>query len=55
MIGSFECGNPSGLRSKCVPINQAKEHLMNASGYAAEKLDAALEWMLSSDRHLGIW
>ncbi|XP_066465147.1 LEM domain-containing protein 2 isoform X3 [Eleutherodactylus coqui] len=52
---SFECGNPSGLRSKCVPINQAKEHLMNASGYAAEKLDAALEWMLSSDRHLGIW
>ncbi|XP_066465139.1 LEM domain-containing protein 2 isoform X2 [Eleutherodactylus coqui] len=53
--GSFECGNPSGLRSKCVPINQAKEHLMNASGYAAEKLDAALEWMLSSDRHLGIW
>ncbi|XP_040280110.1 LEM domain-containing protein 2 isoform X2 [Bufo bufo] len=53
--GSFECGNPSGLSSKCVPINTAKEHVLNVSGFAAEKFDAALEWMLSSDKHLGIW
>ncbi|XP_044144076.1 LEM domain-containing protein 2 isoform X2 [Bufo gargarizans] len=53
--GSFECGNPSGLSSKCVPINTAKEHVLNVSGFAAEKFDAALEWMLSSKKHLGIW
>ncbi|XP_075709629.1 LEM domain-containing protein 2 [Rhinoderma darwinii] len=52
---SFECGNPSGLSSKCIPVNRAKEHVMNVNGYAAEKFDAALDWMLRSDRHLGIW
>ncbi|XP_063810919.1 LEM domain-containing protein 2 [Pseudophryne corroboree] len=53
--GRFECGNPSGLSSKCVPINRAKEHVMNVSGYASMKFDAALDWMLTSDVHLGIW
>ncbi|KAM4048013.1 LEM domain-containing protein 2 isoform 2-T2 [Anomaloglossus baeobatrachus] len=53
--GHFECDNPSGLSSKCVPINRAKEHVMNVSGHAADKFDTALEWMLSNDKHLGIW
>ncbi|XP_073431703.1 LEM domain-containing protein 2 isoform X2 [Dendrobates tinctorius] len=53
--GHFECGNPSGLSSKCIPINRAKEHVMNVSGYAPNRFDAALEWLLSSDTHLGIW
>ncbi|XP_075120397.1 LEM domain-containing protein 2 [Leptodactylus fuscus] len=53
--GSFECGNPSGLSSKCVPINRAKEYVKNVTGYAAEKFDSALDWMLSKDKHLGIW
>ncbi|XP_069827566.1 LEM domain-containing protein 2 [Dendropsophus ebraccatus] len=53
--GRYECGNPSGLNSKCIPVNRAKEHVMNVSGHSAEKFDTALDWMLSSDRHFGIW
>ncbi|XP_077151609.1 LEM domain-containing protein 2 isoform X2 [Ranitomeya variabilis] len=53
--GRFECGNPSGLSSKCIPINTAKEHVMNVSGYAADRFEAALDWLLSNDTHLGIW
>ncbi|XP_069612698.1 LEM domain-containing protein 2 isoform X2 [Ranitomeya imitator] len=53
--GRFECGNPSGLSSKCIPINTAKEHVMNVSGHAADRFEAALDWLLSNDTHLGIW
>ncbi|CAN2390819.1 LEM domain containing 2, partial [Pristimantis euphronides] len=53
--GNFECGNPSDLRSKCIPFTQAKEYVMNVTGNSAEKFDAAVDWMLSSNHHLGIW
>ncbi|CAI9541724.1 unnamed protein product [Staurois parvus] len=53
--GSFECGNPSGLQSKCIPIKRAKEHVMNAFDHAPEKFDSALDWLLNRDEHLGIW
>ncbi|XP_073522612.1 LEM domain-containing protein 2 isoform X2 [Phyllobates terribilis] len=53
--GRFECGNPSGLSSKCIPITRAKAHVMNVSGYTADRFDAALEWLLRNDTHLGIW
>ncbi|XP_075051830.1 LEM domain-containing protein 2 [Mixophyes fleayi] len=53
--GRFECGNPYGLSSKCVPFNTAKEHVLNVGGHAPEKFDAAVDWMLNSDGHLGIW
>ncbi|XP_053562827.1 LEM domain-containing protein 2 [Bombina bombina] len=53
--GRFECGNPSGLSSKCVPIDTAREHVANVSGQPPEKFDAALEWVLTSDKHMGIW
>ncbi|XP_053313817.1 LEM domain-containing protein 2 [Spea bombifrons] len=53
--GRFECGNPGGLTSKCVPISTARAHITNVSGHSSEKFDAALEWMINNERHLGIW
>ncbi|XP_056413541.1 LEM domain-containing protein 2 isoform X2 [Hyla sarda] len=53
--GGYVCGNPSDLTSKCIPVKRAEEHVMNVSGYGAEKFDAALDWLLSSDKHFGIW
>ncbi|XP_040193741.1 LEM domain-containing protein 2 [Rana temporaria] len=53
--GSFECGNPSDLKSKCIPVRRAKEHVMNVFDHAPEKFDSALDWLLSRDEHLGIW
>ncbi|XP_075470144.1 LEM domain-containing protein 2 [Ascaphus truei] len=53
--GRFDCGNPAGLSSKCIPISTAMEHVTNVSGHPPDKFDAALEWVLSSDEHLGIW
>nr|DBA33821.1 TPA: hypothetical protein GDO54_001450 [Pyxicephalus adspersus] len=53
--GSFECGNPSGLSSKCIPIKRAKEHILNSSDHASEKFDSALQWLLDTGEHLGIW
>ncbi|KAM5180434.1 LEM domain-containing protein 2 isoform 2-T2 [Mantella aurantiaca] len=53
--GSFECGNPSGLSSKCIPIKRAKENVMNVFDHAPEKFDSALDWLLDRNEHLGIW
>ncbi|XP_068121612.1 LEM domain-containing protein 2 [Hyperolius riggenbachi] len=53
--GSFECGNPSGLSSKCVPVNTAKDHILTVTGHTEEKFDSALDWLLASHAHLGIW
>ncbi|XP_073472145.1 LEM domain-containing protein 2 [Aquarana catesbeiana] len=53
--GSFECGNPSNLKSKCIPVRRAKEHVMNVFDHPPEKFDSALDWLLNRDEHLGIW
>ncbi|KAM4795133.1 LEM domain-containing protein 2 [Rhinophrynus dorsalis] len=53
--GKFECGNPDGLSSKCVPIDTAREHVANISGHSREKFDSALNWMVNNEKHLGIW
>ncbi|XP_018412276.1 PREDICTED: LEM domain-containing protein 2 [Nanorana parkeri] len=48
--GNFECGNPSGLSSKCIPIKKAKEHVLVSSSE-----DLSHCWLLGRDEHLGIW
>ncbi|KAM4700373.1 LEM domain-containing protein 2 [Discoglossus pictus] len=53
--GRFECGNPDGRSSKCVPISAARDHVTNVTGYGSEKFDAALDWVLNSEKHMGIW
>uniref|UniRef100_A0A8C5LWE8 LEM domain-containing protein n=1 Tax=Leptobrachium leishanense TaxID=445787 RepID=A0A8C5LWE8_9ANUR len=53
--GRYDCGNPAGISSRCVPITKARAHINNVSGFPSEKFDAALEWVLKSDRHFGIW
>ncbi|NXG43119.1 LEMD2 protein, partial [Psilopogon haemacephalus] len=53
--GNFECGNPENLKSKCIWVNEAKEHLMNITGSSPQKFEAALNWILNSNKDLGIW
>ncbi|CAH2221411.1 LEM domain-containing 2 [Pelobates cultripes] len=53
--GRFDCGNPTGLKSKCIPIITARAHVTNISGHPPQKFDAALEWVLKSNKHFGIW
>uniref|UniRef100_A0A8C0IQT9 LEM domain nuclear envelope protein 2 n=1 Tax=Chelonoidis abingdonii TaxID=106734 RepID=A0A8C0IQT9_CHEAB len=53
--GSFECGNPEKLKSKCVLVSEAKDHVANVTGSSPEKFEDALQWILNSNNDLGIW
>ncbi|KFV71682.1 LEM domain-containing protein 2, partial [Dryobates pubescens] len=52
--GNFECGNPEKLRSKCIWVHEAKEHLMNITGSSPQRFEDALLWILNSNKDLGI-
>uniref|UniRef100_A0A6J0TVC8 LEM domain-containing protein 2 isoform X1 n=1 Tax=Pogona vitticeps TaxID=103695 RepID=A0A6J0TVC8_9SAUR len=53
--GSFECGNPQNLESKCVPVSEAKAYTENVTGYSAEKFMDSLQWLLDNPKNSGIW
>ncbi|NWX20434.1 LEMD2 protein, partial [Aegotheles bennettii] len=53
--GNFECGNPENLKSKCIWISEAKDHVVNITGSSPQKFEAALHWILNSNKDLGIW
>ncbi|KAH0618798.1 hypothetical protein JD844_018275 [Phrynosoma platyrhinos] len=53
--GSFECGNPENLESKCIPVGEAKDYIENVTGYSAEKFMDALQWLLDNNKESGIW
>ncbi|XP_069094954.1 LEM domain-containing protein 2 isoform X2 [Pleurodeles waltl] len=53
--GSFECGNPDRLKSKCIPVEEAREFVANISGHPPEKFDLALQRVINSNQDLGIW
>ncbi|NXK16683.1 LEMD2 protein, partial [Arenaria interpres] len=53
--GNFECGNPENLKSKCVWVSEAKDHVVNVTGASSQKFEAALRWILNSNKDLGIW
>ncbi|NWY68811.1 LEMD2 protein, partial [Erithacus rubecula] len=52
--GNFECGNPENLKSKCIWISEAKDHVLNVTGSSTKKFKAALDWILNSNKDLGI-
>ncbi|NXN09434.1 LEMD2 protein, partial [Indicator maculatus] len=52
--GNFECGNPENLKSKCIWVNEAKEHMMNITGSSPQRFEDALHWILNSNKDLGI-
>ncbi|XP_043356217.1 LEM domain-containing protein 2 isoform X6 [Dermochelys coriacea] len=53
--GSFECGNPEKLKSKCILVSEAKDYVANVTGSSPEKFEDALQWILNSNNDLGIW
>ncbi|XP_069489618.1 LEM domain-containing protein 2 [Ambystoma mexicanum] len=53
--GNFECGNPEQLKSKCIPVEEARKFVANVSGHPPEKFDLALQHVMNSNRDLGIW
>uniref|UniRef100_A0A672UMH3 LEM domain-containing protein 2 n=1 Tax=Strigops habroptila TaxID=2489341 RepID=A0A672UMH3_STRHB len=53
--GNFECGNPENLKSKCIWVSEAKDHVVNITGTSPKKFEAALHWILNSNKDLGIW
>ncbi|KAM9185104.1 LEM domain-containing protein 2 [Mergus octosetaceus] len=53
--GNFECGNPENLKSKCIWVSEARDHVVNITGSSPQKFEAALHWMLNSNKDLGIW
>ncbi|XP_065259082.1 LEM domain-containing protein 2 isoform X1 [Emys orbicularis] len=53
--GSFECGNPEKLKSKCILVSEAKDYVANVTGNSPEKFEDALQWILNSNNDLGIW
>ncbi|VFV18065.1 lem domain-containing protein 2 [Lynx pardinus] len=53
--GNFECGNPEKLKSKCIPVMEAQEYLANVTSSSSAKFEAALTWILSSNKDVGIW
>ncbi|XP_036104746.1 LEM domain-containing protein 2 isoform X1 [Molossus molossus] len=52
--GNFECGNPDKLKSKCIPVVEAQEHIANVTGSSSARFEAALTWILSSNKDVGI-
>uniref|UniRef100_A0A8C3W2Z1 LEM domain-containing protein 2 n=1 Tax=Catagonus wagneri TaxID=51154 RepID=A0A8C3W2Z1_9CETA len=53
--GNFECGNPEKLKSKCIPVTEAQEYIVNVTRSSSAKFEAALTWILSSNKDVGIW
>ncbi|KAB1261364.1 LEM domain-containing protein 2 [Camelus dromedarius] len=53
--GNFECGNPEKLKSKCIPVMEAQEYIANVTSSSSAKFVAALTWILSSNKDVGIW
>ncbi|XP_048661077.1 LEM domain-containing protein 2 isoform X1 [Marmota marmota marmota] len=53
--GNFECGNPEKLKSKCIPVLEAQEYIANVTSSSSAKFEAALTWILSSNKDVGIW
>ncbi|XP_074092631.1 LEM domain-containing protein 2 [Macrotis lagotis] len=53
--GNFECGNPESLKSKCIPVIEAQEYISNVTGSSPARFEAALTWILSSNKDVGIW
>ncbi|XP_075578699.1 LEM domain-containing protein 2 isoform X2 [Pelecanus crispus] len=53
--GNFECGNPENLKSKCIWVSEARDHVLNITGSSPQKFEAALHWILNSNKDLGIW
>ncbi|CAM5119655.1 unnamed protein product [Natator depressus] len=53
--GSFECGNPEKLKSKCILVSEAKDYVANVTSSSPEKFEDALQWILNSNSDLGIW
>ncbi|XP_072212384.1 LEM domain-containing protein 2 [Excalfactoria chinensis] len=53
--GNFECGNPENLKSKCIWVSEARDHVVNITGGSQQKFEAALNWILNSNKDLGIW
>ncbi|NXL86277.1 LEMD2 protein, partial [Alectura lathami] len=53
--GNFECGNPENLKSKCIWLSEARDHVVNVTGSSSQKFEAALHWILNSNKDLGIW
>ncbi|XP_015740821.1 LEM domain-containing protein 2 [Coturnix japonica] len=53
--GNFECGNPENLKSKCIWVSEARDHVVNVTGGSQQKFEAALNWILNSNKDLGIW
>ncbi|XP_009463976.1 PREDICTED: LEM domain-containing protein 2 [Nipponia nippon] len=53
--GNFECGNPENLKSKCIWVSEAKDHVVNITGSSPQKFEAALHWILNTNKDLGIW
>ncbi|XP_064895174.1 LEM domain-containing protein 2 isoform X3 [Columba livia] len=52
--GNFECGNPENLKSKCIWVSEAKDHVVNVTGSSPQKFESALHWILNSNKDLGI-
>uniref|UniRef100_A0A8D0H1Q7 LEM domain nuclear envelope protein 2 n=1 Tax=Sphenodon punctatus TaxID=8508 RepID=A0A8D0H1Q7_SPHPU len=52
---NFECGNPENLKSKCILVGEAKDYVANVTGSSAQKFEEALQWLLNSDKDVGIW
>ncbi|NWT58937.1 LEMD2 protein, partial [Erythrocercus mccallii] len=52
--GNFECGNPENLKSKCIWVSEVKDHVLNVTGSSSQKFEAALHWILNSNKDLGI-
>ncbi|XP_006108933.2 LEM domain-containing protein 2-like, partial [Myotis lucifugus] len=52
--GNFECGNPDKLKSKCIPVAEAQEYVANVTSSSTAKFEAALTWILSSNKDVGI-
>ncbi|XP_061869671.1 LEM domain-containing protein 2 isoform X2 [Colius striatus] len=55
LMSNFECGNPENLKSKCIWVIEAKDHVVNITGGSPQKFEAALNWILNSHKDLGIW
>ncbi|NXF45499.1 LEMD2 protein, partial [Oceanites oceanicus] len=53
--GNFECGNPENLKSKCIWVSEARDHVVNITSSSPQKFEAALHWILNSNKDLGIW
>ncbi|XP_043932421.1 LEM domain-containing protein 2 [Protopterus annectens] len=54
IAGDVNCGNPGAPETSCIPVNDVTHYLATLNDRYPERFKAALQWIMDSEKDLGI-